>query len=71
MRALLFLLVIAGFGGAGYEFYLQQKAEADFVQKRQTDLPQIAQLTAENKQMQDDNDQSQRELSDTRAETGH
>ncbi len=62
MKALLFLLFVAGLGVAGYEFYLQQTAQAAYIQKRQEYLPQITQLTQQNKQLQDDNDHAAHDL---------
>jgi uncharacterized protein HemX len=62
VKALLFLLFLAGLGAAGYEFYLQQMAQADYLQKRQEYVPQITELTAQNKQLQEDNDRATREL---------
>jgi cell division protein FtsB len=60
---LLILLLLASLGGGGYEFYLQQQAQVDYLQKRQEYAPQIAQMTAENKQLHEDNDRTTREVS--------
>jgi uncharacterized protein HemX len=62
VKALLVLLIIAGLGGAGYEFYQQQMAQSDYIQKRQEYGGQITQLTQENQQLQEDNDRATREL---------
>ena len=62
MKSLLVLLIIAGLGAAGYEFYLQQVAQADYIQKRQEEVGQITRLTRENQQLQEDNDRATREL---------
>jgi uncharacterized protein HemX len=62
VKALLFLLLIAALGAAGYEFYLQQTAQADYIEKRQEYVGQITQLTAQNKQLQEENDQQARDL---------
>jgi uncharacterized protein HemX len=62
VKALLVLLILAGLGGAGYEFYLQQTAQADYLKKRQEDAGQITHLTQENQQLQEDNDRTTREL---------
>jgi hypothetical protein len=58
MKALLFLAILAAGGGAAYEFYIQQQAQADFLQKRTDDIHQIAQLKQQNTQMEQDNAQS-------------
>ncbi len=62
MKSLLVLLIIAGLGGAGYEFYLQQTAQSDYIQKRQEYGGQIARLTEQNQQLQEDDDRATREL---------
>jgi uncharacterized protein HemX len=62
MKALLFLLFLAGLGAAGYEFYQQQTAQADYIQKRREYVPQITQLTEQNKQLQEDNDRAAHDL---------
>ncbi len=62
MKALLFLLFLAGLGVAGYEFYQQQTAQADYIQKRQDYTGQITQLTQQNKQLQEDNDRTAHDL---------
>ncbi len=58
MKALLFLVAVAAAAGAVYECYLQQQAQAAYVQARATDLQQIAQLTAQNTQLELDNGQA-------------
>ena len=54
MKSLLVLLIVAGLGGAGYEFYQQQVAQADYVQKRLQYAGQITQLNQQNKQIEED-----------------
>ncbi len=62
MKALLFLLIVAAGGGAGYEFYLQQQNTADFLSKRATFQAQADKLTAEHRKLAAEKDQDVQDL---------
>jgi hypothetical protein len=62
MKALLFLLILAAGGAAGYEIYLQRQNTADFLTKRAAFQAQANKLTAEHQKLAAEKDQDIQEL---------
>lgn len=62
MKALLFLLILATAGAAGYEIYLQRQNAADFIAKRAAFQAQMDKLAAEQQKLAAEKDRALQEI---------